>query len=31
MNRHQVIAPPKPKSRKEAGNAEHMIEVAMGE
>jgi hypothetical protein len=29
MNRHQVIAPPKPQSREEAGKAEHVIEMGV--
>jgi hypothetical protein len=31
MNRHQVIASPKPQSGKEAGNAEHVVKVAVGQ
>jgi hypothetical protein len=31
MDRHQVIGSPKPQSRKETGNTEHMIQVAVGQ
>jgi hypothetical protein len=29
MDRHEVVAPPQPQGRKEAGNAEHVIEMAV--
>ena len=31
MDGHQVIASPKPQSRKETGNAKHVVEVAVGQ
>jgi hypothetical protein len=31
MNRHKLIASSKPQRRKETGNAEHVVEMAVGQ
>jgi hypothetical protein len=31
MNRHRVVAAAEPQSRKQAGNAEHVVEMGVGQ